>query len=164
MGMQRTLTLDSPLCRQKAIRHRILPAALALGLIGPVLASPPGGPDATAVMQPQPAEPSATVEAEVKLDPLASLRALSAYLTPDDINALTLYLRDVVVDILLGTQDATLPPDLAFKLAVLEKRFRKEGDAYLQQAIRNLDRDLKRFLQGLPIPIHPPDLRARNGY
>ncbi len=163
MGMKRALSQNSPSGHRQAIRHRLAPAALAMGLIGPVLASPPGGPDATAVMQTQPAEPSATAEAEVKLDPMASLRALSAYLTPDDINALTIYLRDVVFDILLGTQDATLPPDLAFKLAVLEKRFRKEGDAYMQQAIRNLDRDLKRFLQGLPIPLQLPEFRAENG-
>lgn len=145
------------------MRPRLLAAMLALGFLQPVLAAPGGGLDGAQVLQVQLSEDAPVPEPEVKLDPMASLRALSAYLTPEDINELTLYLRDVIVDVLRGTQDATLPPDLAFKLAVLEQRFRKEGDIYMQQALRNLDRDLKRFLQGLPVPVQIPELRAANG-
>ncbi len=151
-----------PFPTARPIRLRLAAALLALGLLDPVMAAPPAGPETAAVTKVQLAGEPATPESEVKLDPMASLRALSAYLTPDDINELSLYLRDVVVDILRGTQDATLPPDLAFKLAVLEKRFRKEGDVYLQQALRNLDRDLRRFLQSLPVPVQLPELRATN--
>lgn len=161
MGMKRNRILDSD--RVRPIRLRLVPALLALGLISPVMSAPPGGFDPAPAIRTQLTDDPASPEPEVKLDPMASLRALSAYLTPDDINELTIYLRDVVVDVLRGTQDATLPPDLAFKLAVLEKRFRKEGDVYMQQALRNLDRDLKRFLQGLPVPVQLPEFRATNG-
>lgn len=142
---------------------RLAAALLVLGPLQPVTAAPCGGLGTVAVVEVQFSETPPAPEAEVKLDPMASLRALSAYLTPDDINELSLYLRDVIIDILRGTQDATLPPDLAFKLAVLEQRFRKEGDVYMRQALRNLDRDLRRFLQGLPVPLQLPELRAANG-
>lgn len=145
------------------MRPRLLAALLAFGFLQPVLAAPGGGLDGAQVLQVQLSEDVPVPEPEVNLDPMASLRALGAYLTPEDINELTLYLRDVIVDILRGTQDATLPPDLAFKLAVLEQRFRKEGDVYMQQALRNLDRDLRRFLQGLPVPVQIPEFRAANG-
>lgn len=161
--MRRNCTPDSDGDRLKPIRYCLVSVLLALGPFNPILAAPPVGPDMVPVVRVQLTVDPAPPEPEVKLDPMTSLRALSAYLTPDDINELSLYLRDVVVDILRGTQDATLPPDLAFKLAVLEKRFRKEGDVYMQQALRNLDRDLKRFLQGLPVPVQLPELRARNG-
>ncbi len=123
--------------------------------------------------QPQQAAPVVT-EPEPNRDPLATLQALSGYLSPADMNELSMYLWALVIDVLRGTQDATLPPDLAFKLAVLEQRFKKEGDAYLQQSLRNLDRDLKRFFQER-LPAPPPLLapaptsapaqnsRARNG-
>ncbi len=163
MDMQPNRALDSNRDRIGPIRLRLLTALLALGLFNPVMAAPAGGVDTAPAIRVQLMSDPASPEPEVKLDPMASLRALSAYLTPDDINELSLYLRDVVVDILRGTQDATLPPDLAFKLAVLEKRFRKEGDVYMQQALRNLDRDLKRFLQSLPVPVQLPELRAGNG-
>lgn len=143
---------------RRSLRLGPLLVCLALGTAMPALGSSPAeaGPTTRVQFLPDAAAP----DPEVKLDPMASLRALSAYLTPDDINELSLYLRDVVLDVLRGTQDASLPPDLAFKLAVLEKRFRKEGDVYMQQALRNLDRDLKRFLQGLPVPVQLPELRA----
>lgn len=126
----------------------------ALGSLPAELATPSNAPAPQDVASPT---------AEAKFDPLAALRTLGAFLTPDDLRELSLYLRDVAIDVLRGTQDAALPPDLAFKLAVLERRLRKHGDVYLQQAIRNLDRDLRRFLQGLPVPIQLPELRADNG-
>lgn len=143
---------------RRSMRLGPLLVCLALGTAMPALGASPdeAGQTTRAQFLPDAAAP----DPEVKLDPMASLRALGAYLTPDDINELSLYLRDVVLDVLRGTQDASLPPDLAFKLAVLEKRFRKEGDIYMQQALRNLDRDLKRFLQGLPVPVQLPELRA----
>jgi hypothetical protein len=162
MVMKRNLTPEGNHAPAKTIRL-MAASFLALGLIEPVLATPSGSQDMAQVMKVQDGGEPAVPEAEIRLDPMASLRALSAYLTPDDINQLSLYLRDVVLDVLRGTQDATLPPDVAFKLAVLEKRFRKEGDVYMQQALRNLDRDLRRFLQGLPVPIQLPEFRAKNG-
>lgn len=159
--MKTSFSSDVDRKRAHPLRRHILVAFLVLGTLDPAVAGANDRPPAIGAQAP---DRSAAAEAETnKLDPMASLRALSAYLTPDDINELTIYLRDVVVDVLRGTQDATLPPDLAFKLAVLEKRFRKEGDVYMQQALRNLDRDIKRFLQGLPVSIQPPELRARNG-
>jgi len=163
MNMKRNHTHRDKLVRVNPIRLRLLSALLALGLLNPVMAAPIGGLETAPVVKVQFQETPAKTEPQVKLDPMVSLRAMSAYLTPDDINELTLYLRDVVVDILRGTQDATLPPDLAFKLAVLEKRFRKEGDVYMQQALRNLDRDLRRFLQGLPVPVQLPEFRTAVG-
>lgn len=91
----------------------------------------------------RPAEPP---EVRPDLNPLATLRALSAYLTQDDINELYVYLRDSIIDSVLGTENAVLPPDLAFKLAVLEQRFKKEGNAYLVRLLADLDSDLARFL------------------
>lgn len=127
---------------------------LVLALATSFAAWPADAPPPTDAQTPQTAPQAAE---EPVLDPLASLRALGGYLTPDDMNQLTLYLGALLLDLLRGTQEATLPPDVAFKLAVLEQRFKKEGDAYLQQALRNLDRDLKRFLrEGLPgLPAKP---------
>ena len=163
VDMKQNHTHRDKLVRVNPMRLRLLSALLALGLLNPVMAAPIGGLDTAPVVKVQFQETPSRTEPEVKLDPLASLRALSSYLTPEDINELTRYLRDVVVDVLRGTQDATLPPDLAFKLAVLEKRFRKAGDVYMQQALRNLDRDLRRFLQGLPVPVQLPEFRAAGG-
>ena len=161
--MKQNRTHRDKLVGVNPMRLRLLSALLALGLINPVMAAPTGGLDTAPVVKVQFQKTPNRTEPEVKLDPMVSLQALSAYLTPDDINELSLYLRDVVVDILRGTQDATLPPDLAFKLAVLGKRFRKEGDVYMQQALRNLDRDLRRFLQGLPVPVQLPEFRTAVG-
>lgn len=161
--MKQNRTHRDKLVGVNPMRLRLLSALLALGLINPVMAAPTGGLDTAPVVKVQFQKTPNRTEPEVKLDPMVSLQALSAYLTPDDINELSLYLRDVVVDILRGTQDATLPPDLAFKLAVLKKRFCKEGDVYMQQALRNLDRDLRRFLQGLPVPVQLPEFRTAVG-
>ncbi len=135
-----------------------LAVSLLLATATPALAT--SGEEAGSATGTQGLQAAADGQTEIRLDPMASLRALSAYLTPEDLNELTRYLRDVVLDILLGRQEASLPPDLAFKLAVLEGRFRKEGDLFLQQAARNLERDLRRFLQGLPIPIPLPEFQA----
>lgn len=118
--------------------------------------------DAPPVQGPAPVQPPADPEAQTKLDPLASLRALSGYLTPADMNELSVFLWAMVFDVVRGTQEANLPPDLAFKLAVLEQRFKKEGDAFLQQSMRNLERDLRRFFEErLPVPA--ADARKANG-
>ncbi|MFN3593498.1 MAG: hypothetical protein ACK4TK_02285 [Thiobacillaceae bacterium] len=113
------------------------------------------------------AEPAPGPQPPRRIDPLVTLQALSRYLTPYDMAELSRFMFEVVMDFFKGTQEASLPPDLAFKLAVLEQRFKREGDVYMQQVLRDLDRDIRRFLsENLPfLPPLPamPELRARNG-
>lgn len=116
---------------------------------------------------PAASEPASGAQPTRRVDPIASLQALSRYLTPADMADLSRFMFEVVMDFLRGTQEASLPPDLAFKLAVLEQRFKREGDVYMQQVLRDLDRDIRRFLsENLPfLPPLPalPELRATNG-
>lgn len=111
-------------------------------------------------------EPATGTQPPRQVDPAAALQALSRYLTPYDMAELSRYLFEVVMDFFKGTQEAKLPPDLAFKLAVLEQRFKREGDVYMQQVLRDLDRNIRRFLSEiLRIPPLPalPELSAKNG-
>lgn len=102
---------------------------------------------------PSPAEPPAASEPAPdtqhprRVDPLGSLQALSRYLTPADMADLSRFMFAVVLDLIKGTQEASLPPDLAFKLAVLEQRFQREGNAYMQQVLRDIERDLRRWAE-----------------
>lgn len=111
----------------------------------------------SAAQPPIAAETPTGMQPPGRIDPLASLQALSRYLTPADMLELSRFMFEVVMDLFRGTQQATLPPDLSFKLAVLEQRFKKEGDAYMQQVLRDLERDLRRFVkERLPFLQLPP--------
>lgn len=130
----------------------------------------PTDPVAGAALSTEPpaaAEPTPSTQPPRRVDPVASLQALSRYLTPADMADLSRFMFEVVMDFFKGTQEASLPPDLVFKLAVLEQRFKREGDVYMQQVLRDLDRDIRRFLtENLPfLPPLPvlPEHRAKNG-
>lgn len=127
----------------------------------PLPADTPAGPETA------PSEAAPGTQPPRRVDPLASLQALSRYLTTADMAELSRFIFEVMMDFLKGTQEASLPPDLVFKLAVLEQRFKREGDVYMQQMLRDLDRDIRRFLsENLPfLPPLPalPELRAKDG-
>lgn len=124
--------------------------------------------DSAPLLVPPPvaSEPAPGAQPPRRVDLVASLQALGRYLTPADMAELTRFMFEVVMDFFKGTQEASLPPDLLFKLAVLEQRFKREGDLYMQQVLRDLDRDIRRFLsENLPTLALPalPEYRAKNG-
>ncbi|MCS6787137.1 MAG: hypothetical protein NZ524_08935 [Thiobacillaceae bacterium] len=130
---------------------------LVLGLVGAVVV----GRAAAAEPPPQPAPVADQVPpSAVRLDVSAALQRLARYLTPADLAELTRFLWAAAWDALLGTQNASLPPDLAFKLAVLESRVKIEGESLMQQALQDIERDLRRFvherLPPLPTLLQPP--------
>lgn len=152
---------------KSALGRHLLPLLL-LACAGPVHAQPPQPadvPPATTASAVQANGPAQAVPPEVRpeLNPLATLRALSAYLTQDDINELYVYLRDSIIDSIWGTETANLPPDLAFKLAVLEQRFKKEGNAYLVRMLADLDSDLARFLHEQLVAEKPKQENGLDG-
>jgi len=93
---------------------------------------------ATEVHSPAPGGAGNDALPEAGLPPptLAGMWAsLFRFLTPQDIDDLYLYLRDVAIASLTGSEPVEPPPELAFKMAVLQQRLRKEGDHYWRTVI-----------------------------
>lgn len=82
-------------------------------------------------------EPEAAATASVETAPtLAGMWAsLRRFLSKEDIDELYLYLRDAAIASLTQREPVEPPPELAFKMAVLEQRARKEGDHYWRSVI-----------------------------
>lgn len=80
-------------------------------------------------------------------------RSLRNYFTADELDILFQYMRDSVIAAFKG-EEVTLPPDLAFKLEVLLARMKKEGGHYMDNLIRQLEKDLERNLKE---KLAPPD-------
>lgn len=81
------------------------------------------------------AEPELILEAATPMEAppptLAGMwTSLRRFFSKEDIDALYLYARDAAIAALTQREPIELPPELAFKLAVLEQRMRKEGDHY----------------------------------
>lgn len=64
---------------------------------------------------------------------------LRDYFTEDEWKLVSHYLLDVALDDLLGTETASLAPDLAFRLEILQRRARVEGDGYIKDLSRKWD-------------------------
>jgi len=85
------------------------------------------------------------------------LRSLRQFLSEDDINALYLYLRDNTIASLTKQEPVEPDPELAFKLAVLEQRIKKEGGHYWNTVVLpELIRLLPEMMGPNAKPARPP--------
>ncbi len=80
-------------------------------------------------------------------------KSLRNYFTEDELDLLFEYMKESVVAAFKG-EEVYLPPDLAFKLEVLLVRLQKQGGLYMDNLIKQLERDLKRSLKEKLLP--PP--------
>lgn len=80
-------------------------------------------------------------------------RSLRSYFTEEELDTLFQYMRDSVVAA-FKDEEVNLPPDLAFKLEVLLARMKKEGGHYMDNLIKQLEKDLERNLKE---KLAPPD-------
>lgn len=110
---------------------------------------------------PMPAtQPADTPATKAVPAPEASLvdmvKALSQFLTEDEVQMVYDYLWDSSIAALKGSdEEITLPPELAFKLAILQKRIEKEGGHYLQGLSLKMESDLARWRESLNNPPPP---------
>jgi hypothetical protein len=74
--------------------------------------------------------------------------SLKSFITEDDIRTLFDFMREAALAAAKG-ETVTLPPELAFKLAILRKRLEKEGGAAMNGLKSELDRRLDEALQDL---------------
>ncbi|MDD4881111.1 MAG: hypothetical protein PHR30_07315 [Gallionellaceae bacterium] len=85
------------------------------------------------------------------------VRALSQFLTEEEVQMVYDYLWDTSIATLKGSdEEITLPPELAFKLAILQKRIEKEGGHYLQGLSLKMEKDLAHWRESLNNPPPPP--------
>jgi hypothetical protein len=122
------------------------------------------------IAPPAPASQAAPGATEQAPAPEASLmemlRALSRFLTDEELELVYEYLWDASIASLKGSSDEVeLPPELAFKLAILQKRIVKEGGHYLDGLARQMAQDLDRWQKDLttpppPVPYDLPQNRA----
>lgn len=85
------------------------------------------------------------------------LKALNRFLTEEEVQMVYDYLWESSIAALKGEPDeVTLPPELAFKLAILQKRIVKEGGYYLEGLARKMEQDLKRWHEEMLTPPPPP--------
>jgi hypothetical protein len=123
--------------------------SLAVLGAGPVTAADP--------VPVQPAPPAIPAPApEVSLVDL--IGALSKFLTEEETQLVYDYLWDTSIAALKGnsTEDIVLPPELAFKLAILQRRIVKEGGHYLEGLANRMEKDLANWqknLQTVPPPV-----------
>ncbi len=121
-------------------------------------------------IQAQPPEPPATAPgADTRPAPEVSLsdmvRALSQFLTEEETQMVYDYLWDSSIAALKGDEaEVIIPPELAFKLAILQSRIVKEGGFYLEGLARQMEKDLKNWRNNLlkPAPPVPYQLPGEN--
>lgn len=124
----------------------VLLLSLAALTVTPAVAQP---------VTPQPA-PTATPPAPVseisRLDRMIEIvKALAGYFNQDEINLLYTYFRDNLIVSITGRGEVEeLPPDLMFRMQILEKRFEREGKQYLEEAIRELEAFIESKKPGTP--------------
>ncbi len=63
----------------------------------------------------------------------ARFNALQQYFTEDEWKQVSRYLLNSALDGLQGTEDATLAPDLAFRLEILKRRMTVEGNTLMNE-------------------------------
>ncbi len=138
---------------------RLFAVLLSTGLCLPALAGNNGVPPNAANGQPPAAsaEPETRAAAPAPASPtLSDLgRSLRNYFTEDELDLLFEYMRDSVIAAFKG-EEVYLPPDISFKLEILTMRMKKEGGHYMDNLIRQLERDLAR---GLKEKLTPPPLK-----
>lgn len=83
-------------------------------------------------------------------------------LTEEETHLLIEYMRDSVLAA-FNDEEVTLPPDLAFKLEVLQQRLKQESNFYLDNFLKQLEADIRRSLKekmeaSQPLPYTPPEV------
>jgi hypothetical protein len=131
--------------------------ALALGMAGSV--SPAAAANGAPASTPAPnGAPQVTAPASPTLSDLG--RSLRSYFTEEELDLLFEYMRDSVIAAFKG-EEVTLPPDLSFKLEILLVRMKKEGGHYMDNLIRQLEKDLERNLKE---KLKPPEATTSQAY
>lgn len=110
----------------------------------------------TQVPMPQPVQaapiaPSTAAAADAEKPPagptLSDLgKSLRSYFTEDELDLLFEYMKESVLASFKG-EEVSLPPDIAFKLEILLVRLQKQSGQYMDNLIKQLERDLKRSLK-----------------
>lgn len=123
----------------------------------PAMAQPVVQPIAQPIAQPNPAPttpPAASTPASdiSKLDRMAEIvKSLSGYFDQEEINLLYAHFRDRFIVQLTGHGEVEeLPPDLMFRIKILEKRFDREGKQALEDGARELDAFLAKYAPTTP--------------
>ncbi len=94
----------------------------------PPAATPNGAPNGAPKASTPAAKPSLSTQ-ELK----GRVNALQQYFTEDEWKQVSNYLLDSAIDGLKGTEDATLAPDLAFRLEILKRRMTVEGNTLMDE-------------------------------
>ena len=137
---------------------KLRPAGLVLALLPLIAHGQAPVPPAAAPAQPPAATPAPAPEVSL----VDMIRALSQFLNEEEIQLVYDYLWDASIAALKGEEEeVTIPPELAFKLAILQKRIVKEGGHYLEGLARQMDKDLRDWRDQLltpppPVPYPPP--------
>lgn len=132
--------------------RRVMAAALLAGL---ALWQTPAWPQ-----EPPRSEPPAP-SAEQSMDLDAVARRLRNYFTEEELHTLFDYLRDASIAALQGKgEEVLMPPDLAFKMAILQERMMREGHYQMQLMMKQLERDIDRALKDL-FTFPPPTGQAQ---
>lgn len=108
---------------------------------------------------PLPGQPSTGQQAPAKPATEGWGLSISKFLTEDEMDMLFDYLRDAfIATVLNDPEEASMPPELAFKLAILRQRLIREGDAAVQQLTQALQKEVDRALleYQLKQPPQPP--------
>ncbi len=141
----------------KQPRSTVLRLLLALSL-GVACAAPavsagngPSAPAPSGSNAPANGAPKATTPPSPTLSDLG--RSLRSYFSEEELDILFQYMRDSVIAAFKG-EEVFLPPDLSFKLEILLVRMKKEGGHYMDNLIKQLEKDLERNLKE---KLAPPD-------
>jgi hypothetical protein len=123
----------------------------------------PGTDPAASTPTPEPDTPVASTS-EPTPAPEASLanmiQAMNKFLTEEEMEMIYDYLWDSSIAAIKGNpEDVSLPPELAFKFAILQRRVVKEGGHYLEGLARKMEKDLDRWYFDLFKPSPPVPYR-----
>jgi hypothetical protein len=92
--------------------------------------------------------------------------SINKFLSDDEMDMLFDYLRDAfIATVRNDPEEASMPPELAFKLAILRQRLIREGDAAVQQLMQALQKEVDRALleYQLKQPPQPPQPPVQEG-
>lgn len=104
-----------------------------------------------------PPPPADTAAQPPALDLDAVAKRLQNYFTEEELRTLFDYMRDVSIAALRGAGDEVLmPPDLAFKMAILQERMLREGEYQMQLMMKQLERDIDQAMKDLLQLMAPP--------
>jgi hypothetical protein len=88
-------------------------------------------------------------------------RSLRNYFTEEELELLFQYMKESVIAS-FKDEEVSLPPDLSFKLEILLVRLKKESDHYMDNLIKQIEKDLKNSLKKkLKESLTPPPIKEQ---